>query len=252
MTIKEKININNLPQHIAIIMDGNGRWAKEKEQIRLFGHKSGVKALKKILRCAGEIGIKYLTVYAFSTENWHRPKDEISGLMTILLQAIKSEIKEIHDSNTKINVIGDITKLPSKVQKKINDAIELTKNNNRICFSIALNYSGRADILNAAKKIAEDFKNNKINLDSINDTLFHEYLYTKEITYPDLLIRTGGEFRISNFLLFETAYSEMYFTNTFWPDFSEEEFYKAIISFQNRERRFGKTSEQIKNNDTTI
>ncbi|MDR2834881.1 MAG: isoprenyl transferase [Bacteroidales bacterium] len=246
MSLKEQINIEKLPKHVAIIMDGNGRWAKSKGQMRLLGHKAGVKALKNILRCAGTLGIKYLTVYAFSTENWNRPQDEVSGLMTILLNAIKSEIKEIHESDVKINVIGDTSKLPEKVQQKINDAIELTKTNKRITFNIALSYSSRCDIINAVKNIAEDYKNNKINQTEINETLFSKYLSTKEIPNPELLIRTSGELRISNFLLFEIAYSELYFTDIFWPDFSEENFYQAILDYQSRERRYGKTSEQIK------
>lgn len=246
MSLKEKINLEKLPQHIAIIMDGNGRWAKEKNKNRLFGHRAGVKSLKNILRTPGELGIKFFTVYAFSTENWNRPKDEVSALMTILLQAIQSEIEEINKSNVKINVIGDISAFPKNIQKKIFDAVELTKNNDRICFSIALNYSGRYDILNATKKIAEDVKNNSLNADDIDETVFKKYLSTKNIPDPDLLIRTSGEYRISNFLLFEIAYSELYFTNTYWPDFSQEDFFSAIISYQSRERRFGKTSEQIK------
>ena len=245
MTLKDQININKLPQHIAIIMDGNGRWAKQRGQMRLFGHKAGVKTLKNILRCAGHLGVKYLTVYAFSTENWNRPQEEVSGLMSILLQAIKSEIKEIHESDVKINVIGDINKLPQKVQQRINEAIELTKNNKRITFNIALNYGARDEIINAVKNIANDLINNNIQTQDINQNLFSSYLTTKNIPDPELLIRTSGELRISNFLLYQIAYSELYFTDVLWPDFTEDIFYEAIIDYQKRERRYGKTSEQI-------
>jgi undecaprenyl diphosphate synthase len=244
--MKDKINTENIPKHVAIIMDGNGRWAKAKGQNRLFGHRAGVKALKNILRCAGNIGVKYLTVYAFSTENWNRPQDEVSGLMTILLSAIKSEIEEIHKSDVRINVIGDIQKLPQNVQNKINDAIELTKDNKRITFNIALSYGGRWDIINAVKNIAEDYKQDKINKTDIDETLFASYLSTKNMPDPELIIRTSGELRLSGFLIYESVYSELYFTDVYWPDFSEEDFYKAIIEYQARERRIGKTSEQLK------
>jgi undecaprenyl diphosphate synthase len=244
--MKEKINIEKLPKHVAIIMDGNGRWAKAKGQNRLFGHSAGVETLKNILRCAGNIGIKYLTVYAFSTENWNRPQDEVSGLMTILLDAIKSEIEEIHKSDVRINVIGDIQKLPQNVQSRINDAIELTKNNKGITFNIALSYGGRWDIVNAVMDIAEDYKQDKINKTDITENLFSTYLSTKNIPDPELIIRTSGELRLSGFLLYESVYSELYFTDVYWPDFSEEDFYKAIIDYQNRERRLGKISEQLK------
>ena len=243
--IINKIDKNNIPQHIAIIMDGNGRWAKSQNKRRLSGHQEGAKSLKSTLQTCGELGVKYLTVYAFSTENWNRPKIEINGLMNLLISSINNEIDEIHKSNVKISVIGEFEKLPKNVQKKLNFAIDLTKNNNRINFIIALSYSGRWDILNATKKIAEDYKNNMINIDNIDDTLFSEYLSTKNIPNPELLIRTSGELRISNFLLYQIAYSELYFTDTLWPDFSKEEIYKAIIDYQNRERRFGKTSEQL-------
>ncbi|MDR0825095.1 MAG: isoprenyl transferase [Prevotella sp.] len=246
MIMKEKINIEKLPKHVAIIMDGNGRWAKAKGQNRLFGHSAGVETLKNILRCAGNIGIKYLTVYAFSTENWNRPQDEVSGLMTILLDAIKSEIEEIHKSDVRINVIGDIQKLPQNVQSRINDAIELTKNNKGITFNIALSYGGRWDIVNAVMDIAEDYKQDKINKTDITENLFSTYLSTKNIPDPELIIRTSGELRLSGFLLYESVYSELYFTDVYWPDFSEEDFYKAIIDYQNRERRLGKISEQLK------
>jgi len=246
MSLKEEINVEKLPQHVAIIMDGNGRWAKARGQIRLFGHNAGVQTIKKILRIAGGLGIRHLTVYAFSTENWNRPKDEVSGLMSILLKAMESELKALHESNVKINVIGEIEKLPRDVRGKINEAIELTRNNSGITFNVALSYSGRWEIINAAKKIAEDVKNNNLEIDNIDEKLFPSYLTTGNMPDPELLIRTSGELRISNFLLYQIAYSEFYFADVYWPDFSEEEFYKALISYQNREIRKGKTSEQLK------
>ena len=246
MSLKKEIDIEKLPQHIAIIMDGNGRWAKSKGKMRLLGHQAGVQAVKKVLQLAGELGIKYLTVYAFSTENWNRPQEEVSGLMSILLKAIGSELQKLNESNVKLRVIGDIDKLPKEVQQKIEGALELTKNNSGITFNVALSYSGRWEIVHAAKKIAEEVKNNHLEVDKIDETIFASYLTTCNMPDPDLVIRTSGELRISNFLLYQIAYSEFYFTDIFWPDFSEEEFYKALISYQNREIRKGQTSEQLK------
>ena len=246
MSLKSEINIEKIPQHVAIIMDGNGRWAKQRGQVRLFGHKAGVQSVKKILQLSGELGIKYLTVYAFSTENWSRPEDEVSGLMSILLNALDFELKKMNESNVKLNVIGEIEKLPEKVRVRINEAMELTKSNSGITFNLALSYSGRWEIINAVKKIAEDIKNRNLEISEIDETLFSSYLTTRNMPDPDLLIRTSGELRISNYLLYQIAYSEFYFTNVFWPDFSEEEFYKAIISYQSREIRKGKISEQLK------
>jgi len=246
MSLKGQVNIEKLPQHVAIIMDGNGRWAKSKGQIRLFGHQAGVQTVKKIVQIAGELGVKYLTVYAFSTENWNRPQDEVFGLMSILVKAIDSEIKELNEKNVKLNFIGEIEKLPENVQQKIKEAIESTKNNSGITFNVALSYSGRWEIIDAVKKIAKDVKNDNLNIDKINETLFSSYLTTRNMPDPDLLIRTSGELRISNFLLYQIAYSEFYFTDVFWPDFSEEDFYKALISYQNREIRKGQISEQLK------
>jgi len=246
MLLEKEINIEKLPQHVAIIMDGNGRWAKARGQIRLFGHKAGVQAVKRILQVAGKLGIKYLTVYAFSTENWNRPKEEVSGLMSILLMAVESELKELHASNVKLNVIGEIEKLPKKVKQKIDEAIKLTKNNSGITFNVAISYSGRWEIINAAKRIAEDVKNNNLEIDKIDEELFPSYLATGNMPDPELLIRTSGELRVSNYLLYQIAYSEFYFTDVFWPDFSEEEFYKALISYQNREIRRGQISAETK------
>jgi undecaprenyl diphosphate synthase len=244
MSLINSIDKNKLPQHVAIIMDGNGRWAKSRGQIRLKGHQEGTKTVKRILQASGELGIKYLTVYTFSTENWNRPKAEINGLMSLLVSSIDNEIDEINKSDVKISVIGDIGKLPSNVRKKINFAIEKTKNNKSINFIIALSYSGRWEIVNAIKEMFKNSEN--INPEEITEEMFAKYLSTKNIPDPELLIRTSGEQRISNFLLYQIAYSELYFTNKLWPDFSKEDFYEAIINYQNRERRFGKTSEQIK------
>jgi undecaprenyl diphosphate synthase len=246
MSLKDKIDLGKLPQHIAIIMDGNGRWAKSREQIRLTGHQAGARTVKSTLQTCGELGIKNLTVYAFSTENWNRPQAEISGLLSLLISSIDKEIKEINKSGVRVIVIGQNEKLPESVQKKLNYAVELTKSNQRINFIIALSYSGRWEIVNATKKIAEDYKANKISINDINETFFSDYLETKGIPDPELLIRTSGEKRISNFLLYQLAYSELYFTDVFWPDFSKEDLYAAIIDFQSRERRFGKTGDQLK------
>ncbi len=245
MSLVDSIDKNRVPQHVAIIMDGNGRWAKSRNKIRLSGHQEGAKAVKSAIEVCGELGIKYLTVYAFSTENWSRPQTEVSGLMNLLVSSIDKEFEEINKLGVRIRVIGQIDKLPQAVQKKLNFAIEKTKNNNALNFVIALSYSGRWDIINAVKNLAIDCKNGKFETEKINDKLFETYLTTADIPDPELLIRTSGEERISNFLLYQLAYSELYFTNVLWPDFSKDEFYNALINFQKRERRFGKTSEQL-------
>lgn len=241
----ENIDKNRIPAHVAIIMDGNGRWAKSKGKIRLSGHKEGAKSVKQAIEACGELGIKYLTVYAFSTENWNRPESEVSGLMSLLTSSVDKELDEINKKGIRIIVIGQLEKLPNSVQKKLKFAIEKTKENTALNFIIALSYSGRWDILNAVQKISEDCENNKIKSAEINSDLFEKYLSTTGIPDPELLIRTSGEERISNFLLYQLAYSELYFTDVLWPDFSKTDFYQAIINFQNRERRFGKTSEQL-------
>lgn len=246
MSLKENINPERVPQHIAIIMDGNGRWAKQKGKMRLSGHNEGAKALKNIIETAANTGVKFLTVYAFSTENWNRPKDEVSGLMNLLMSSMEKEIKNVQKNGIKISVIGDTCKLPDKVRKKVEKAIEATKSNKKFNVIIALSYSGRWELVNAIKNITEDIMSNKISLDNITEDSVSQYLTTAGIPDPELLIRTSGEYRISNFLLYQLAYSELYFTDVLWPDFSSEEFYKAIIDYQSRERRFGKTSEQIK------
>jgi undecaprenyl diphosphate synthase len=237
----EGIDRNNLPQHIAIIMDGNGRWAKTKGKFRLFGHQSGVKAVRDTVEGAAEIGIKYLTLYAFSTENWARPEKEISALMTLLVSVINQETKTLMDNNIRLSTIGDIKKLPTKAQNKLRASIEKTKENTRMTLVLALSYSGRWEILNAVQNIIIDNK----KAEDINENTFQQYLTTKSVPDPELLIRTSGEYRISNFLLWQIAYSEFYFTETLWPDFRRADLYKAILNYQNRERRFGKTTEQL-------
>jgi len=237
----EKIDINNLPKHIAITMDGNGRWAKNKGKLRVFGHKNGVKAVRDTVEGAAEIGIQHLTLYAFSTENWSRPEKEVNALMTLLVSAINKEKKTLMDNDIRLSAIGDINKLPSKAQKELQEAITKTKNNTRMNLVLALSYSGRGEILNAVKNIIKDGK----KPEEINETSFQQYLTTKNVPDPELLIRTSGEYRISNFLLWQIAYSELYFTETLWPDFRRTDLYKAILNYQSRERRFGKTTEQL-------
>lgn len=226
-------------------MDGNGRWAKSQGKLRISGHQEGAKSVRTAIEVCGELGVKYLTVYAFSTENWSRPQAEVSGLMNLLVSSVDKEFAEINKLGVRIRIIGEMDKLPSNVQSKLKFAIENTKNNTALNFVIALSYSGRWDIVNAAQKLAEDCKNNVLNPNEINDKVFESYLSTADIPDPELLIRTSGEERISNFLLYQLAYSEFYFTDVLWPDFSKNEFYSAIINYQKRERRFGKTSEQL-------
>ena len=237
----EKIDITNLPKHIAITMDGNGRWAKSKGKLRLFGHKNGVKAVRDTVEGAAEIGIEYLTLYAFSSENWNRPKKEVNALMTLLVSAINKETKTLMDNNIRLSTIGDINKLPSKAQKELQEAILKTKDNTRMNLVLALSYSGRGEIINAVKNIIKEGK----EPEEINEATFQQYLTTKSVPDPELLIRTSGEYRISNFLLWQIAYSELYFTDTLWPDFRRTDLYKAILNYQSRERRFGKTTEQL-------
>jgi undecaprenyl diphosphate synthase len=237
----EKIDINKLPKHIAITMDGNGRWAKSKGKLRIFGHKNGVKSVRDTVEGAAEIGIEYLTLYAFSSENWNRPEREVNALMTLLVSAINKETKTLMDNNIRLSTIGDINKLPSKAQKELQEAIIKTKDNTRMTLVLALSYSGRGEIINAVQNIIKDGK----KPEEINEDTFQQYLTTKSVPDPELLIRTSGEYRISNFLLWQIAYSELYFTDTLWPDFRRADLYKAILNYQNRERRFGKTTEQL-------
>lgn len=228
-----------IPEHIAIIMDGNRRWAKNKNIPTTLGHREGVQALKKISRVCNDLGVKYLTVYAFSTENWNRTKDEVDFLMLLIKEVLKSELEELHKENVKLNFIGFHEDLPSDLPNTVKEAIEKTKNNTGLKLQIALNYGSRAEILNAVKLISSEVKNGNISVNSIDENLFEKYLFTKELPSPELLIRTGGEFRISNYLLWQCAYSEFYATKTLWPDFNEEELKKAIKEYNNRQRRFG-------------
>ena len=237
----EGIDKNKLPKHIAITMDGNGRWAKTKGKLRIFGHKNGVKAVRDTVEGAAEIGIEFLTLYAFSSENWNRPEKEVNALMTLLVSAINKETKTLMNNNIRLCTIGDINKLPSKAQKELQEAITKTKDNTRMTLVLALSYSGREEIINAVQKIIKDGK----KPEEINEDTFQQYLTTKSVPDPELLIRTSGEYRISNFLLWQIAYSELYFTDTLWPDFRRADLYKAILNYQSRERRFGKTTEQL-------
>ena len=240
--MSQTIDINNVPKHVAITMDGNGRWAESKGKLRVFGHKNGVKAVRDTVEAAAEIGIKFLTLYAFSTENWNRPKAEINALMSLLVSSINKETKNLMDNHIKLNTIGATDNLPSKAKKELMEAVEKTKNNTRMTLTLALSYSGRWEILNAAKKMIAD----RISPDTITESFFQQYLTTKNVPDPELLIRTSGEYRISNFLLWQIAYSELYFTDTLWPDFRRRDLEKAILNFQNRERRFGQTTKQLK------
>lgn len=246
MNLLEQIDRSKLPQHVAFIMDGNGRWAKKRGMIRLFGHKNGVKTVKEILNAAGDLGIRYVTVYAFSTENWNRPADEVSGIMGLLSSAIDDEIENMMKNGVRVRMIGEMERLPKYLREKVAYVIDRTKDNKKLDFIVALSYSGRWDIVEASRKIARDCADGKISPEDISDSMFSQYLSTDGIPDPELMIRTSGESRISNFLLYQLAYSELYFTDVLWPDFNREELYKALISYQNRERRFGKTSEQVK------
>lgn len=241
-----KINKEKLPQHIAIIMDGNGRWAQEQNQDRLYGHYHGVESVRNIVEGCAELGIGYLTLYAFSTENWDRPEDEVNGLMSLLVETIKKEVPTLNKNNIKLHVIGNVSMLPRDAYNELQEAIKQTETNTGLNLVMALSYSSRWEIVHAIQEIAKDVEAKKIAPDQINHHLLQQYLCTKNIPDPELIIRTSGEHRISNFLLYQLAYSELYFTNTRWPEFRKNNLYEAIIDFQNRERRFGKTGEQVK------
>lgn len=245
MSLKDQINTERLPQHIAIIMDGNGRWAKGKGKFRIFGHKNGVISVRETTEACAELGVKYLTLYAFSTENWNRPQAEVNALMDLLVNTIEKEIPTLQKNSIKLTAIGDLASLPKSCYNKLQHAINETKDNTRMQLVLALSYSAKWDLTNCVKSIARDIKSGIIDIENINDGLIDNYLSTKGIPHPELLIRTSGEQRISNFLLWEIAYSELYFTPVLWPDFRKEDLYKALIEYQNRERRFGKTSEQL-------
>jgi undecaprenyl diphosphate synthase len=246
MDLKNAINEDKLPQHIAIIMDGNGRWAKKQGMLRAFGHENGTKSVKVTVETCARLGIKNLTLYAFSTENWNRPKLEVDTLMKLLVSSLRREVKSLIDNNIRLNTIGNIDKLPKSIQKELAEVMTRTKDNSRMTLTIALSYGSREELISAVKKIASKVKNNTISIDVIDEAIINEHLYTQNLPDVDLLIRTSGEHRISNFLLWQIAYAELYFTEVLWPDFTEEHLYEAIISYQKRERRFGKTSEQIK------
>jgi undecaprenyl diphosphate synthase len=239
------IDKNSVPNHVAVIMDGNGRWAKQKGKNRIFGHRNGVKAVRETIEAAAEIGVKHVTLYAFSTENWTRPKDEINGLMELLVFTINKEIKTLMENDISLHAIGDLKSLPSACYRELMKAIDKTSSNKRMKLILALSYSSKWEIMNAVRSIAKDVEEKKISSVLINEELFSSYLDTSPYPDPELLIRTSGEHRISNFLLWQIAYAELYFTEKLWPDFRKADFYEAIVDFQKRERRFGKTSEQL-------
>ena len=240
-----EIDHKNIPKHIAVIMDGNGRWAKKKGKNRLFGHQNGVKALKKLIEESARLNISYLTLFAFSTENWKRPKKEISTIMRLIVLVLKKELKTMMENKIKLETIGDLEKLPENVKTNLIKTVNKTKNNNKLTLTVAINYGGKEDISNAFKLLLEKVKNNIISPKKIDELIINNHLYTRNLPDVDLLIRTSGEQRISNFLLWKIAYAELYFSNVLWPDFNEKCLHDAIISYQNRERRFGKTSDQI-------
>lgn len=243
--LAEAIDKNKIPKHIALIMDGNGRWAKERGQNRLEGHATGVDSVREILKAGQEIGVSYLTLYAFSTENWNRPKEEVEGLMDLLVQSITNELEELNENGVRLLAIGDIDGLPEKCALSLKNAMNETANNKNISLILALNYSSKWEINHAIKRISADVQTNKLKIEQISDELISSYLATKDIPDPELLIRTSGEHRISNFLLWQIAYTEFYFTDVHWPDFRREQFIEAILDYQGRERRFGKVSEQL-------
>jgi undecaprenyl diphosphate synthase len=245
MNLKEKIDIDKLPAHLAIIMDGNGRWAKQKGMLRIFGHENGTKSVREVVEASAELGIKFLTLYAFSTENWKRPKLEVQTLMNLLVTSLKKEIKTLQDNNIKLTAIGCLEDLPNKAHDELFEVIEKTKQNTRMTLTLALSYGSREELIHVIKDLTNKVKNNIISAETIDESIINKHLYTRNLPDVDLLIRTSGEQRISNFLLWQCAYAELYFTETLWPDFKRVDLYKALINYQHRERRFGKTSEQL-------
>ncbi len=245
MNKKEQINSKKIPQHVAVIMDGNGRWAKGKGMERVFGHKNALTSVRDTIEGAAEIGVKAITLYAFSTENWNRPKLEVNALMNLLITSLKKELDTFQKNEVRVNAIGNIDNLPSKAQKALAEVIEATKTNGRITLSLALSYGSREEIVNTIQNISKKVVNNQLQIEEIDEKVINNHLYTFNLPDVDLMIRTSGEQRISNFLLWQMAYAELYFTNILWPDFRKNDFFDAIIEYQNRERRFGKTSEQI-------
>jgi undecaprenyl diphosphate synthase len=245
MDKKLHINLQKVPQHVAVIMDGNGRWAKSKGMERIFGHRNALTSVRESIEAAAEIGVKAITLYAFSTENWNRPKMEVNALMKLLITSLKKELPSFQENSVRVNAIGDITSLPKKAQKVLSEVIDITKNNSKITLTMALSYGSREEIVNTIKNISKKVVNNELQIEEINEKVINNHLYTFNLPDVDLMIRTSGEQRISNFLLWQMAYAELYFTNILWPDFRKSDFFDAIIEYQNRERRFGKTSEQI-------
>lgn len=246
MDLLSNVDKNRLPKHIAIIMDGNGRWAKEQGQDRLFGHYQGVESVRDIVEGCAELGVGYLTLYAFSTENWDRPQYEVIGLMELLVKTVRGEVESLNKNNIRLHVIGDINMLPDYAQKELGEALQITKENTGLQLIMALSYSGRWELLNAVKNIAYEVQKGRLNVEEIDQDTLQKYLTTSEFPDPELMIRTSGEYRISNFLLYQLAYAELYFTQVRWPDFRKQNLYEALIDYQNRERRFGKTGEQVK------
>jgi len=246
----EKIDKAHLPRHIAIIMDGNGRWAREQGQDRLFGHFHGVESVRNIVEGCAELGIEYLTLYAFSTENWDRPEYEVVGLMELLVNTIRDEVGTLNKNNIRLHVIGDMSMLPDYAKKELDEALQITKKNTGLNLVMALSYSGRWELMNAVKNIAHEVKEGKLQVEAIDQDTLQKFLCTSDFPDPELMIRTSGEYRISNFLLYQLAYAELYFTGVRWPDFRKENLYEAIVDYQSRERRFGKTSEQLKKKST--
>lgn len=245
MSLKSQIDPSRVPEHIAIIMDGNGRWAQEQGQDRLFGHFHGVQSVRDIVEGCAEIGVKYLTLYAFSTENWDRPEKEVTGLMELLVETIRKEVPILNGNNIKMHAIGALTMLPPSARQALQEAIDMTAENTGLNLIMALSYSSRWELVDAVKKIASDVKSGSLGVEDIGQETLQQYLSTSKFPDPELMIRTSGEYRISNFLLYQLAYAELYFTQTRWPDFRKENLYEAIVDFQNRERRFGKTSAQL-------
>jgi len=245
MDFKTQIKNDKLPEHLAIIMDGNGRWAKQQGLLRVVGHESGTKSVREVVEASAEVGIKFLTLYAFSTENWNRPKIEVQTLMKLLVKSLKKEIATLQENNIKLNTIGNINDLPKSARKELLEVIDKTKNNAHMTLTLALSYGSREELVTVIKEISTKVKNNIISENSIDESIINKHLYTQNLPDVDLLIRTSGEHRISNFLLWQIAYAELYFTNILWPDFTKNDLFEALINYQNRERRFGKTSEQI-------
>lgn len=249
MSLKEKINIKKLPVHVAIIMDGNGRWAIKQGENRLFGHHKGVDAVREIAETAAELGVKYLTLYTFSTENWNRPENEVNALMSLFVETIEKEIPTLNKNNIRLNAIGDLHSLPEENYSRLVNTMDKTSKNDRMTLTLALSYSSRWEITNAVNNIIKDFSNNNLSGGKIDEKQFEKYLNTNNMPDPELLIRTSGEMRISNYLLWQIAYAELFFTQKLWPEFGAEDFYAAILDYQSRERRFGMTSEQLKHED---